>query len=118
MGKIDVWTMHKSKKVLVTDLPGVPTEMCGFISPEAAQAAQERGGATISELAFNADDWKMFDDWDEAETYARGIAAQHGYAVDIDAYFAPWADDDYDEDEYVDYDPDYFEPSDFDEEDY
>jgi len=39
MGNIDVWTLHKSKRILVTDAGGVPVEATGYVSEESAQAA-------------------------------------------------------------------------------
>lgn len=103
MGKIDVWTMHKSKRILVTDEPGVPVEVTGYVSPEAAAAAQARGYATISEIGFNKSDHFTSDDWGQAQKYAEAKAKELGYTVDVHSIFEAWAD--FDEDD--DYDGEY-----------
>lgn len=108
MGKIDVWTMHKSKRILVTDAGGVPVEALGYVSQEAAQAAQARGSATISELGFNSDDYATFDDWGNAEQYAHEKAASLNYTVEVESIFEPWADYG-DDDDYFDETDDDFE---------
>lgn len=110
MGKINVWTMHKSKKIQVTDDPGVPTEVTGYVSPEAAAAAQARGHATVSEIGFNRDDWATFDDWGEAQKFANEKATELGYAVDGYSVFEAWADDedyDHEDDSWIDDEDDY-----------
>jgi len=110
VSKIDVWTLHKSKRVLVTDDPGVPVEACGYVSQEAAQAAQARGVPTVSEIGFNRDDHGGFDDWDEAQKFANEKAKALGYTVDVHSIFEPWADFDDDEwdddDDFDDYEDD------------
>ena len=106
MGKIDVWTMHKSKRILVTDEPGVPVEVTGYVSPEAAAAAQARGHATVSEIGFNRDDHASFDDWGEAQKFAFDKAEKLGYIAETHSIFEAWADDgdddDYDMDDWED----------------
>lgn len=29
-GFVDVWIIYKRKEILVTDMPGVPTNVCGY----------------------------------------------------------------------------------------
>ncbi len=127
MGKLDVWTMHKSKRVLITDEPGVPTEMLGFVSQAAADAAGARGFATVSELGFSTADHADFDDWREARKYAEPLAEKLGYRVEEQTLefgdVGDWPDDDFGDD-FDEQDDDWDEgvsdafPRDDDEEDY
>jgi activator of HSP90 ATPase len=95
MGEIDVWIMHKRKVVQVTDFPGVPVEVTGYVSEEAKQAAESRGFPTVSEIGFNRDDWKSFDEYSEAESWAQAKAKELGYTVEHS--YRDWDADDYDD---------------------
>lgn len=106
MSKIDVWTLHKSKRILVTDEPGVPVEVLGYVSAAAKAAAEARGHATVSEIGFEKSNHAGFEDWAEAQEYANLKAAALGYTVDVHSIFEAWADFDDDlawDDEYDDY---------------
>lgn len=109
MGDIDVWIVHKRKVVKVTDYPGVPTEVTGYVSEEAKQAAESRGHATISEIGFNRDDWGNFETYGEAEEWATEKAKELGYEVELS-----YQDLDFDEDDYDDFDDEEDEDDDWD----
>ena len=76
--KIDVWIIHKHKKVLVTDDPGVPVAVT-WISPD----AKDPNSPTISEVMFDKNCWKAFDEWSEASAYGQAKAKELGYEYDV-----------------------------------
>jgi hypothetical protein len=83
-GKIEVWIIHKEKRVLVTDIHGAPPRaVCGYVSEEARQAAEARGYPTVSEIGFDTNALHTFAFWDEAIAWAKVEAKTHGYRVDI-----------------------------------
>lgn len=51
----DVWIYHDEHRIVVTDYPGLPVKLCGYVSAEAQQAAEARGSATISEIGVSSD---------------------------------------------------------------
>lgn len=82
MGRFDVWVIPNRKVVEVTEFPGPPAEICGYVSPEAAAAAQARGWPNISEIGFPADLFLGgFDDLEEAFKVANARAAELGFKV-------------------------------------
>jgi hypothetical protein len=79
---IEVWLIEPKRQVLVTDYPGPPGDITGFISEEARQAAQARGYATVSEIGFPSDAFLgRFDDWPAALEIANAKAAETGFKV-------------------------------------
>lgn len=109
MNDIDVWIIHKRKVVQVTDIGGIPTEVTGYVSAEAKKAAESRGYPTISEIGFNADDHKSFDDFETAEKWAEEKAKELGYTVErsIWAYEFDDSEDEYiEDDDYEEWDDD------------
>ncbi len=85
-GHVDIWIIHSEKRVLVTDMPGPPTAVCGFVSNEAAQAAKERGYATVSEIGFSQDVYFRAETWKAAFEIADGKAEELGYDTNISGY--------------------------------
>lgn len=91
---IDIWILHKSKEVFVTDIGGVPAELIGYVSDEASSAAASRGYPTVSEIGFPADCHLTAPDWGEAMGLARQKAGELGYAVkELDSFYATQIDD-------------------------
>lgn len=84
---IDVWIIHSEKRILVTDFPGPPAAVCGFVSGEAKQAAQARGYATVSEIGFPVDCHASFEDWTPALEFANSKAKELGYTVESEDSF-------------------------------
>lgn len=78
---IDIWIIHAERKILVTDFPGPPAAICGFVSEEARAAAAQRGYATVSEIGFPSDCHLGADDWEEALRLAEQKAQEFGYRV-------------------------------------
>lgn len=111
---IDIWIIPIEKKVLVTDFPGPPAAICGYVSEEAKNAAQERGWPTISEIGFPSDlHLGPFHDWKAAREMAETKAQALGYTVRVEDGMFPdpdagedgglWNEDDWwDDDEYDD----------------
>lgn len=89
---VDVWIIHSKHKILVTDAPGPPMSVCGYVSEEAKQAAETRGFPTISEIGFDPEIHKGFEDSAEACAWAEERAKELAYRVDESWVFAPWAD--------------------------
>lgn len=67
--KIDVWTLHKTREILVTDLPGVPADVL-YVSE-----------GTLGGTVFDADNWYVAGSWDAACTHAQDLARRLGYRV-------------------------------------
>lgn len=88
MGTIDVWIIHKEKRVLVDDEPGVPVAVTAVVDPD----DYAKKGATVSNIGFQKDDHKSFNDWESARKFANEKAAELGYEVDVHSIFEPWAD--------------------------
>jgi hypothetical protein len=105
---IDIWIIPIQKTILVTDLPGPPAAICGYVSSEAKKAAQERGYPTVSEIGFPSDlHLGPFHDWKAAREAAEARAQALGYTVDVEDSMFPVpdigeGDDLWDEDEYDD----------------
>jgi len=112
MNKVDVWVIPHAKIVLLSELPGPPSCICGFVSQEAQEAAQKRGYATVSEIGFPRElylgsfDLPVDGGWGEAEQVARAKAEELGYKVsygeipdDEDYFYDDDCDDDYFEEE-------------------
>ncbi|MCL4295755.1 MAG: hypothetical protein KJ077_08510 [Anaerolineae bacterium] len=78
---IDIWIIHSEKRILVSDYPGPPAAICGFISEEARAAAQQRGFATVSEIGFPTECHLSAEDWSEAKAVAEAKAKELGYRV-------------------------------------
>ncbi len=88
--KIDIWIIHSEKRILVTDFPGPPAAVCGFVSEEAAQAAEARGGvATVSEIGFPSDCWLTAEGWPQALALATEKAGELGYEIKTEDSFFP-----------------------------
>lgn len=87
---IDIWIIPSEKRILVTDFPGPPAAICGYVSEEAAVAARKRGHPTVSEIGFPTDlHLGPFDDWKTAREVADAKAKELGYAVEMeDSMFA------------------------------
>lgn len=84
--EVEVWICHPSREIYVTDFPGPPAEICGYISPEARAAAKARGYATVSEIGFSVECYvgafpEQDDGWSEALRVARQWAAELDYTV-------------------------------------
>ena len=107
---IEVWIIEPKRQILVSDYPGPPGSICGFVSEEARQAAAARGHPTVSEIGFPSSAYLgHFDDWPAALAVAHAKAAETGFRVVqedrlIDSYLASF-------DEQPDYgeDDDYYE---------
>ncbi len=105
MGRYDVWVIANRKVIEITDMPGPPAEICGYVSPEAAAAAQARGHATVSEIGFPAECYiGDFDDFEAAYKAARAKADELGFKVvdESDTFDDPDDYDPADEAEYED----------------
>lgn len=95
--RIEVWVIPSKKQVLVTDFPGPPAVICGFVSEDARRAAQARGYATVSELGFPSECYLgHFPEpdaggWGQAVDVAEAKAKELGYAV---VYSSAWDYDD------------------------
>ena len=116
---VEVWVIDLERKILVTDYPGPPASIIGYVSPEARSAAKERGCATVSELGFPSECYLgHFDGWEAAMAVAVPKAKELGYRlVQDDSYYAMDVESDPDYD--WDYDPSDDEPgADDDEDDY
>lgn len=118
---IDIWIIHSEKKILVSDYPGPPAAICGFVSEEARAAAQRRGFATVSEVGFPTECHLSAEDWAEANSIAEAKAKELGYRVKqedmfMDSFLAmddeEW-EPEFDEEEFYDLD---LEPDDPEEE--
>lgn len=101
---IDIWIIHSEKKIMVTDIPGVPTSVTGYVSEEAKATAEARGYPSISEIGFPTDCHLTADDWTEALRLASEKAAELGYKIQSeDSLYLPgrddWERDDWDDDE-------------------
>jgi hypothetical protein len=107
----DLWTIHKDKRLLLTDLGGVPVSMVAYVSEDAQKAAEARGAPTISEIGFDSTCHMGFADWESASTAAHAKAKELGYRLDIELYedFADEEDYTYSDEEDDDYDFDYEE---------
>ena len=80
--EVEVWLIEPEKKILVTDYPGPPGAITGFVSEEARQAAQARGYPTVSEIGFPSSAYLgKFDDWQKALEVANTKAAETGFKV-------------------------------------
>ncbi len=83
----EVWVIPPKKQVLVTELPGPPMEICGYVSEDAQQAAKERGRPTISEIGFSEDlflgayNLPLLGGWGKAKEVAEAKAKELGYSV-------------------------------------
>jgi hypothetical protein len=113
--EVEVWVIPGRREVLVTEYPGPPAEICGYISKEARAAHQARGGpALVSEIGFPAELYLGTfpsaegegDGWWEAKKVAEAKAQELGYVV----VYQPIQYDDEDdyeadlEDEYFNFD--------------
>lgn len=97
---IDLWIIHAKRKILLTDMPGVPVIVTS-ITPEAAERIKKDGtGPTVSEVQFPADVWHHFDNWDDARKKADELSKELGYKAYEESYY--WG--------VFDEDPDYDEP--------
>jgi hypothetical protein len=85
MSAVNVWIMHTERKVLITDDPMPPVAVCG----RTAEEAMKRGAGS-----------KGFDNWNEADTYAKQEAKRLRYILATEANFAPWLDAPYYDEEY------------------
>lgn len=83
---IDIWIIHSEKRILVTDLPGPPAVVCGYVSAEAAQASKERGYPTVSEVGFPVDCYFQALDWQAGMALAREKAAMMGYEIETSSW--------------------------------
>jgi len=96
---VEVWVIPPKKQVLVTELPGPPIEICGYISKEAKRVAEKRGRATVSEIGFSEDlflgayNLPALGGWGEAKDVAEAKAEELGYVVKYQTL-----EDSYDED--------------------
>jgi len=99
-GTYEVWILRKQRKVLITEFPGPPMSICGYVSQEAKQAATARGNPTVSEIGFRKDDYlgefqlPISGGWGEGERLAKEKAAELGFEVE---YEADMPTDDYDD---------------------
>ncbi len=99
MGNVEVWIIPAKKKILVTEYPGPPAAICGFLSQEAKEAAQKRGHATISEIGFPSEcllgsfESPTFG-WGKAKEAAETKAKELGYIVEYEP-FMDLEDEDY-----------------------
>jgi hypothetical protein len=109
----EVWILRKQRKVLITEFPGVPLSVCGYMSAEAQRNAEARGNPTVSEIGFRNDDYlgefqiPIGGGWGDGEQIAKETAAELGFEIEYEADI-PFSDDD-DLDEYKftdDYDED------------
>lgn len=111
---IDIWIIHSERKILVTDYPGPPAAICGFVSPEAAQAAKERGHATVSEIGFPVDCHLSVPDWSQAQEKAQEKAKELGYTIKTEDSFdyglGDFEEEEEDDDDEWEYDlgPEYY----------
>lgn len=106
---VEIWIIHSERRILVTNLPGPPAAVCGFVSEEARAAAQARGVATVSEIGFAKDCYLKANGWEEANRLAQEKAVELGYKVKYEDRFfeavdggEPWDEDE----EFYDWDPD------------
>lgn len=110
---IDIWIIHQEKKILVTDLGGVPAVLTGYVSGEAQAAAEARGWPSVSELGFPADSHLIADDWPEALRLAGEKAGELGYEVkQEDSFYYLLLNEDEDDDDWFgpNYVDDYYDP--------
>lgn len=94
MESIDVWTLHSEKKILVTDLPGVPVAAC-VVEPDTAEKMKDGELPTVSEILFEKEAYRHFDDWNDAMEYAKELATKLGYEVESHSTWDYDDDDDY-----------------------
>lgn len=83
---VEIWILHPSRRILVSDFPGPPAEICSFVSEEAQRAAQARGYPTVSEIGFPADSRLGSFPWGRAVTIAEQKAQELGYTVVYEIY--------------------------------
>lgn len=107
---LQVWVIAQRRVVQIDDHPGtVPAIITGYVSEDAAKAAEARGYATVSEIGFPSDAFVgMFNDWDNAWKAANEKAKELGYEVE-DATTLWMDDEDFeDEDDNDDFDDTYW----------
>ena len=102
-GEAEVWVIPSRRVVLVTEHPGPPAEICGYVSEAAEAAHKSRGGLpTISEIGFPSDCYfgahPVGDPWGwgKAGAIAEANAQVLGYTVEYEAFILP--DDDEEDD--------------------
>lgn len=106
--KAEIWVIPPERKVLLTELPGPPASILGYISEEARRAHKARGGLpTVSEIGFHKELFLgLFETpemgWGKAGELARAKAVELAYEVKYNAGLScPPTDDELsDEDEY------------------
>jgi hypothetical protein len=99
--RAEIWISHLDRQVLLTDEPGVPTEVCGFVSEAARDAAVKRGYATVSEIGFPSDvhlgPFECPEDggWGEAGEIAKAKARELGYELEYYSIHFDYSDDEF-----------------------
>lgn len=115
----EVWILPNRKQILVTDFPGPPSEICGYVSEEARQAHLARGAdslPTVSEIGFPAElflgsfEMPLGGGWGEAQEVAEAKAKELGYEVVHETTPFPSDDDDSEDDDWRDWVDDSSEP--------
>lgn len=79
--KWDVWTIHKYKKISVSDYGSVPVAVTSVLS-----SAKDPQNPTISEVVFDPDDLRQFDDYADAHDFGKKRAAELGYEFEVESY--------------------------------
>ncbi len=89
--KAEIWVIPPERKVLLTELPGPPASILGYISEQARRAHKARGGLpTVSEIGFHKELFLgLFETpemgWGKAGELARAKAVELGYEVEYNA---------------------------------
>lgn len=101
--RAEIWIIHDERKILLTDEPGVPTSVCGYVSEAARDAAMKRGYATVSEIGFPRDvhlgPFELPEEggWGKAREIAEGKAKELGYDLEFYSIDFDYSDDEYEE---------------------
>lgn len=109
---INIWVIHQEKKILVTDLPGVPASITGYVSAEAKAAAEARGYPTVSEIGFPKDCHLTAGDWTQALRLAGEKGAELSYEFKQDDGLYLLLDQESDDNDWwgPNYEDDYYDP--------
>jgi hypothetical protein len=101
--KAEVWVLPASHRILVTEYPGPPMEICSPVSEEARKAIIARGWPTVSDIGFPKElflgsfELPEGGGWGEAGKVAQEKAAELGYVVDFDGSLSFCGDSDADD---------------------